>query len=88
MLVPKAEAIYAMDRGYIDFARLYRLQQIGAYFVTRAKSKFNAHRVYSAVTDRTTGVIAAQTIALDGRHTSQDYPVHLRRVRFRDGKTA
>ena len=53
----------------------------------RAKSNLDAHRVYSAATDRTTGVIAAQTIALDGRYTSKDYPVHLRRVRFRDPET-
>ena len=87
MLVPEAGAIYVMDRGYVDFARLYRLHQAGAFFVTRAKSNLNAHRVYSAATDRTTGVIADQTIALDGHYTSRDYPVHLRRVRFRDRKT-
>ena len=84
MLVPEPGGIYVMDRGYVDFARLYRLHQAGAFFVTRAKSNLNAHRVYSATTDRTTGVIADQTIALDGHYTSQDYPVHLRRVRFRD----
>ena len=87
MLVPEAGAIYVMDRGYVDFARLYRLHQAGAFFVTRAKSNLNAHRVYSAATDRTTGVVADQTIALDGHYTSQDYSAHLRRVRFRDGKT-
>jgi hypothetical protein len=87
MLVPEAGAIYVMDRGYVDFARLYRLHQVGAFFVTRAKSNLNAHRVYSAATDRTTGVIADQTISLDGHYASQDYPVHLRRVRFRDAKT-
>ena len=85
--VPEAGAIYVMDRGYVDFARLYRLHQAGAFFVTRAKSNLNAHRVYSAATDRTTGVVADQTIALDGHYTSQDYSAHLRRVRFRDGKT-
>jgi transposase len=87
MLVPEAGAIYVMDRGYVDFARLYRLHQAGAFFVTRAKSNLDAHRVYSAGTDRTTGVIADQTITLDGHYTSRDYPVHLRRVRFRDEKT-
>jgi DDE family transposase/uncharacterized protein DUF4372 len=87
MLVPEAGAIYVMDRGYVDFARLYRLHQAGAFFVIRAKSNLSAHRVYSAATDRTTGVIADQTIALDGRYTSEDYPVHLRRVRFRDPET-
>jgi transposase len=55
--------------------------------VTRAKSNLDAHRVYSTATDRTTGVIADQTITLDGYYTSRDYPVHLRRVRFRDPKT-
>ena len=87
MLAPEAGAIYVMDRGYVDFARLYGLHQAGAFFVIRAKSNLHAHRVYSAATDRPTGVIADQTIALDGRYTSKDYPVHLRRVRFRDPET-
>jgi len=86
MLLPEPGAIYVMDRGYIDFARLYVLRQAGAFFVTRAKSNLDAHRVYSAPTDRSTGVIADQTIALDGVKTSRDYPVHLRRVRFRDAE--
>jgi hypothetical protein len=88
MLIPEPGAIYVMDRGYIDFARLHTLHQAGAFFVTRAKSNLNAHRVYSAATDRTSGVIADQTVALDGARTSQDYPVHLRRIRFRDPETA
>jgi hypothetical protein len=87
MLVPEAGAIYLMDRGYIDFGRLYGLHQAGAFFVTRAKSNLNAHRVYSASTDRTGGVIADQTIALHGTRSRQDYPVHLRRIRFRDPET-
>jgi transposase len=86
MLIPEPGAIYVMDRGYIDFARLHTLHQAGAFFVTRAKSNLNAHRVYSAPTDRTTGVIADQTIALDGARTSRDYPAHLRRIRFRDAQ--
>jgi hypothetical protein len=88
MLIPEPGAIYVMDRGYIDFVRLHTLHQAGAFFVTRAKSNLSAHRVYSAPTDRTTGVIADQTIALDGPRTSQDYPVHLRRIRFRDAEKA
>jgi len=87
MLVPEAGAIYVMDRGYVDFGRLYRLHQSGAFFVTRAKSNLDAHRVYSTATDRTTGVIADQAITLDGYYSSRDYPVHLRRVRFKDPKT-
>ncbi|MGA9893202.1 MAG: IS4 family transposase [Xanthobacteraceae bacterium] len=87
MILPEAGAIYVMDRGYVDFARLYRLHQAGAFFVTRAKSNLNAHRVYSSATDRTTSVIADQRIVLDGHYTRQDYPVHIRRVRFRDPET-
>ena len=88
MLIPEPGAIYVMDRGYIDFARLHTLHQAGAFFVTRAKSNLDAHRIYSAPTDRTIGVIADQTIALDGSRTSLDYPVHLRRVRFHDTEKA
>ena len=88
MLIPEPGAIYVMDRGYLDFARLHTLHQAGAFFVTRAKSDLDAHRVYSTPTDRTTGVIADQTIELDGARTSRNYPVHLRRIRFRDPETA
>lgn len=87
LLTPEAGAIYIMDRGYIDFARLYLLHQAGAFFVTRAKSNLKAHRVYSAASDRSAGVIADQTIALDGPQSSRDYPDHLRRIRFRDPQT-
>jgi Domain of unknown function (DUF4372)/Transposase DDE domain len=90
LLLPEAGSIYVMDRGYVDFTRLYALRQAGAFFVTRAKSNLDAHRVYSATTDRAAGIIADQTIALDGYATSKQYPVHLRRVRFKDpesGKT-
>ena len=65
MLLPEAGAIYVVDRGYVDFARLYVLHQAGAFFVTRAKSNIDAHRVYSAPTDRSTGIICDQTISLD-----------------------
>ena len=85
LLLPEAGAIYVMDRGYVDFARLHVLHLAGAFFVTRAKSNMDAHRVYSAATDRTTGIILViKMIALDGHYTSQHYPEHLRRIRFRD----
>ena len=87
MLLPEPGAIYVMDRGYVDFARLHALHQAGAFFVTRAKSNLDAHRVYSAPVDRTAGVICDQTIALDGYLTRRDYPEHLRRIRFRDAET-
>ena len=85
LLLPEAGVIYAQWIALTStFARLYVLHQAGAFFVTRAKSNLDAHRVYSAPTDRATGIIADQTIALDGYSTSKDYPVHLRRVRFKD----
>ena len=87
LLLPEAGAIYVMDRGYVDFARLHVLHLAGAFFVTRAKSNMDAHRVYSASTDRTTGIICDQTIALDGHYTSQYFPEHLRRIRFKDIET-
>ena len=87
MLLPEAGAIYVVDRGYVDFARLYVLHQAGAFFVTRAKSNIDAHRVYSAPTDRSTGIICDQTISLDGFYTRQDYPELLRHKDPESGKT-
>jgi len=87
LLTPEAGAIYVMDRGYVDFARLHRLHLAGAFFITRAKSNLKAHRVYSAQTDRSAGILCDQTIALDGFYSKQDYPAHLRRVRFNDPET-
>jgi IS4 transposase len=80
----EAGAFYVMDRGYLDFARLYGIHQTGAFFVTRAKRGMDARRLYSAPNDRGHGVICDQTIALDGHYTTQHYPEHLRRIRFRD----
>lgn len=90
LLMPEAGAIYVMDRAYVDFERLHTLHLARAFFVTRAKSNMDAHRVYSAPTDRNRGIICDQTIAMDGVQTKRNYPEHLRRVRFRDpasGKT-
>jgi hypothetical protein len=86
----EAGAFYVMDRGYVDFARLYALHQTGAFFVTRAKSPMDARRVYSAPVDRATGVICDQRVMLNGYQSAKRYPEHLRRVRFKDpdsGKT-
>ena len=80
----EAGAFYIMDRGYLDFGRLYKLHQAGAFFVTRAKRGINARRVYSSAVDKSTGVICDQTIAMNGFYIAQDYPEHLRRVRFKD----
>ncbi|MEO6147811.1 MAG: IS4 family transposase [Sulfuriferula sp.] len=90
ILPVEAGAFYVMDRGYLDFGRLFKLHQAGAFFVTRAKRGMNARRVYSTRTDRTTGVICDQAVRLNGYYVSRDYPEHVRRIRFKDpesGKT-
>jgi Domain of unknown function (DUF4372)/Transposase DDE domain len=83
----EAGAFYVMDRGYVDFARLYALHQAGAFFVTRAKSPMDARRVYSTPTDRSTGVISDQKVMLNGYYSARKYPEHLRRIRFKDPET-
>ncbi|MCM0607791.1 MAG: IS4 family transposase [Ideonella sp. WA131b] len=87
MLAFEPGAFYVMDRGYVDFARLYALHQAGAFFVTRAKSPMDARRVYSAATDRSTGIISDQQVMLNGHYSAKKYPEHLRRVRFKDPET-
>ena len=86
----EAGAFYVMDRGYLDFNRLFCMHRTGAFFVTRAKRRLNARRVYSTATDRSTGIICDQAICLNGYYAARDYPEHLRRIRFKDpgsGKT-
>jgi IS4 transposase len=73
--------------GYVDFRRLYGFTQAGAFFVTRAKVNMKYHRIYSHPADKSTGVMADQTIALDGFYRRLDYPQHLRRVRYVDPET-
>ena len=87
MLTFEAGAFYVMDRGYLDFGRLFALHQAGAFFVTRAKRGMDAHRVYSMPVDRSTGIICDQRISLDGYYISKDYPEQLRRIRFKDPET-
>ena len=86
----EAGAFYVMDRGYVDFARLYAMHQAGAFFVTRAKAGMDARRVYSGPADRSTGIICDQRVMLNGHYSAKKYPEHLRRIRFKDpesGKT-
>jgi hypothetical protein len=87
MLSFEAGAFYVMDRGYFDYTRLYALHQAAAFFVTRVKAGMDARRVYSATTDRATGVICDQRIMLNGRTSAPKYPEHLRRVRFKDAES-
>ena len=84
LLIIEAGAFYVMDRGYLDFERLYTLDQAGGFFVTRAKRNLDARRLYSAPADRATGLISDQTIALNGFYAAKHYPGHLRRISYRD----
>src|SRR5437667_100297 len=87
LLLPEPGAFYIMDRGYIDFERLYRLHEAKSFFVTRAKSNLKAQRRYSHPVDRSTGLICDQTIVLTGFYSRQDFDTPLRRVRFKDPTT-
>ncbi len=87
LLIPEPGAIYVMDRGYLDFERLFTLHQASAFFVTRAKSNTCFRRIYSAPSDRVSGILCDQTIALTGAYTPQYYPAQLRRIRFKDPET-
>ena len=88
MLVPEPGAFYVMDRGYLDFERLYRMHQAGSFFVTRAKSNSKFRRVVSRPVDRTTGLICDQSVELTVFYSHQGYPERLRRIRFKDPETA
>jgi hypothetical protein len=79
-------AFYVMDRGYVDFARLYRFTQHAAFFVTRAKKNLDYSRRAAREVDRSTGLRADQTIVLRGPKSSRRYPDPLRRVTFHDAE--
>jgi len=80
-------AFYVMDRGYLDYSRLYNLAQASAFFLIRAKSNLQCRRIYSHPVDRSTGLIYDQTIMLSGFYQSKDYPEKLRRVKYHDVET-
>jgi hypothetical protein len=86
-LIPEPGCIYLLDRAFLDFFRLHRLNAAQATFVTRAKKGLQWERLYSRKVDRSTGLICDQTIRLTGTTSAQDYPAHLRRVAYRDPKT-
>jgi hypothetical protein len=86
-LLVEAGAIYIMDRAYIDFARLYRIHQSQAFFVTRPKSNFVFKRLYSQPVDKSTGVQVDQIITVAGFYALKDYPEKLRRIRYFDAET-
>jgi hypothetical protein len=86
-LLPEAGAFYIMDRGFLDFERLYRFHQAGSFFVTRAKSNTRLQRRYSHRVDRSIGLLCDQTVFLTGTYTPRTYQAPLRRIRFRDSQT-
>lgn len=86
-LTPEPGAIYVLDRAYVDFPRLRRLEEARATFVTRAKGNLKARRLYSHAVDRETGLVCDQTIRLVLPATLAKYPNKLRRVKFRDPET-
>lgn len=86
-LIPEPGSFYVMDRGYLDFRRLYTLSQFLAFFVVRAKRNMTARRLYSHPIDKATGLRCDQTIVLTGVKTSTLYPEKLRKIRYVDEET-
>jgi hypothetical protein len=86
-IIPEPGSYYIMDRGYVDFARLYTLTQYSAFFITRAKSNLKFNRIYSGPVDKSCGLQCDQTILLTGYFASKDYPDKLRRTRYYDTET-
>lgn len=87
-LIPEPGAFYIMDRGFTDFARLFRFHEAGSFFVIRGKSNLRVQRRYSRPVDRSTGLICDQTVILTGFHAQKDFEVQLRRIRHKDPETA
>ena len=83
-LIPEPGSVYIMDRGYLDFERLYLLHQCMAFFVIRSKRNTKFRRLYSHKIDKMTGLRCDQTIVLTGTTTKKHYPDKIRRVKFFD----
>lgn len=86
-LILEAGSFYIMDRGYLDFLRLYRITQALAFFVTRAKSNLKFQRTEARPVDKETGLICDQTILLQTFYAAKDYPDKLRRIKYHDAET-
>jgi hypothetical protein len=83
----EAGSFYIMDKAYIDFLRLFRLHQQGAYFVTRAKENIRFKRMYSRPVDKGTGLIYDQIGRLEKPKSLEKYPDKFRRVKYYDGES-
>lgn len=86
-LIYEVGAFYVMDKGYVDFERLYVIHQAQAFFVTRSKENMNYRRIYSAKSNRAKGVICDQTIKLNNYYSAKEYPEKIRRIKFYDEET-
>ncbi|MBW2062715.1 MAG: IS4 family transposase [Deltaproteobacteria bacterium] len=87
ILIPEPGSFYVMDRGYVDYSRLYTIHQAAAFFVSRAKSNFGFRRLYSHHVDKSTGLKCDQIVVLTGFYAKKDYPEKLRRIRYLDVET-
>ena len=87
ILIPEAGSFYIMDRGYIDFARLFLIHLYRAFFVVRAKKNFKYRRLYSQTVDKSTGLRCDQIIVVTGIESSKGYPEKLRRIKYYDVET-
>ena len=85
-LIPEPGSFYIMDRGYLDFARLFVLKELLSYFIIRSKENLQFRRLYSHPINKSTGLICDQTIALTGFYTAKHYPEKLRRIRYFDSE--
>ncbi|MEO6814450.1 MAG: IS4 family transposase, partial [Ginsengibacter sp.] len=83
----EANSFYIMDRGYVDYKRLYKIHSADAFFVTRAKDNMNYRRLYSHPKDKNNGVLYEQTVMSNNHYASKDYPEKLRRIKFKDEVT-
>jgi hypothetical protein len=87
-LIPEAGAFYVVDRGFLDYTRLYRFHQAGSFFVTRARANTSTRRRYSHPVDRSTGLVCDHTVVLTNPYSAPHFPAPLRRIRFKDLDTA
>ena len=83
----EANSFYIMDRGYVDYKRLYKIHQCEAFFITRAKDNMNYRRLYSHPKDVSKGVLYDQTIVLNNYYAGKDYPERMRRIKFYDAES-
>jgi len=87
LIVYEAGAFYIMDRGYVDFERLYQIHFAAAFFVTRIKTNTNYRRLYSNPVDKTKGIRCDQIIKLNNHYAAKSYPEKLRRIKYYDAET-